>query len=75
MHQHPLPDGPLGAREGRAQYLVVHLGGARVLHLVQIYGTSDGARAADANLGLVVAAVAWLRSLGDVPAVVLGDFN
>eukprot|EP00974_Lingulodinium_polyedra_P038819 3718373-Lingulodinium_polyedra.AAC.1 len=51
------------------------MGGSRVLHVVQIYGQSEGRRSADANLGLVVAAVAWLLSLGDVPALVVGDFN
>eukprot|EP00974_Lingulodinium_polyedra_P020881 2019276-Lingulodinium_polyedra.AAC.1 len=40
-----------------------------------IYGESDGARSAEANLAVVVDAMAWLRSLGDVPALIVGDFN
>eukprot|EP00974_Lingulodinium_polyedra_P089961 8722014-Lingulodinium_polyedra.AAC.1 len=30
---------------------------------------------AQANLAVVVQAVAWLGSLGDVPALIVGDFN
>ena len=48
--------------------MVVHAGGARALHIVQVYGESSGPRSADYNLSLVMEAVAWLRSLGDVPA-------
>lgn len=52
----------------RLQYAVVHLGKRRAIHTVQIYGHVDGPAA-------VVAAVSWLRSLGDVPALIVGDFN
>eukprot|EP00974_Lingulodinium_polyedra_P032016 3083672-Lingulodinium_polyedra.AAC.1 len=70
-----MPEGTAGWAAGRVQYLVVHLGAARVLHVVQVYGESEGARSAQSNLHVVVEAVAWLRSLGDVPAVIVGDFN
>eukprot|EP00974_Lingulodinium_polyedra_P074213 7191973-Lingulodinium_polyedra.AAC.1 len=66
---HPLPEGMAGLAEGRVQYAVAHAGGARALHVVQVYGDSQGARSADSNLALVMEAVAWLRSLGDVPAL------
>eukprot|EP00974_Lingulodinium_polyedra_P008646 826200-Lingulodinium_polyedra.AAC.1 len=59
----------------RMQYLVVHAGRGRALHVVQVYGWSEGERAAADNAALVMAAVAWVRSLGDVPALVVGDFN
>eukprot|EP00974_Lingulodinium_polyedra_P088920 8619432-Lingulodinium_polyedra.AAC.1 len=64
-----------GLAGGRAQYAVVHAGGARALHVAQVYGEAEGARNADNNLALVMEAVAWLRSLGDVPALLVGDFN
>eukprot|EP00974_Lingulodinium_polyedra_P078882 7640820-Lingulodinium_polyedra.AAC.1 len=51
------------------------MGGDKVLHIVQVYGHAEGARAADGNLRIVVDAMAWLRSLGDVPAIILGDMN
>jgi endonuclease/exonuclease/phosphatase family metal-dependent hydrolase len=61
---------------GRMQYAGIHFGRRRALHIVQLYGIADGSRtAADFNASLVLAAVAWLRSLGDVPALVVGDFN
>eukprot|EP00974_Lingulodinium_polyedra_P036738 3522689-Lingulodinium_polyedra.AAC.1 len=60
-----------GLAEGRVQYAVVHAGGARALHIVQIYGESQGARSADANLTIVTEAIAWLRSLGDAPAILV----
>eukprot|EP00974_Lingulodinium_polyedra_P109180 10564320-Lingulodinium_polyedra.AAC.1 len=64
-----------GVAEGRVQYAVAHAGGARALHVIQVYGESEGARSADSNLAIVSEAIAWLRSLGDVPAVLVGDFN
>jgi endonuclease/exonuclease/phosphatase family metal-dependent hydrolase len=61
---------------GRMQYAVIHFGRRRALHIVQLYGVADGSRAAtDFNASLMLAAVAWLRSLGDVPSLVVGDFN
>eukprot|EP00974_Lingulodinium_polyedra_P063742 6154126-Lingulodinium_polyedra.AAC.1 len=70
-----LPEGMAGLAQGRVQYAVVHAGGARALHVVQVYGESESARSADANIALVMEAVAWLRSLGDVPALLVGDFS
>jgi ribonuclease HI len=61
---------------GRMQYAVVHFGRRQALHIVQLYGIADGSKAAaDFNASLVLAAVAWLSSLGDVPMLVVGDFN
>eukprot|EP00974_Lingulodinium_polyedra_P129510 11210304-Lingulodinium_polyedra.AAC.1 len=51
------------------------MGGGSARHVVQVYGHAEGARAADANLRIAVDAMAWLRSLGDVPAIILGDTN
>ena len=59
----------------RLQYAVLHLGGQRALHIVQVYGYADGPSVAEDNEALLVAAVSWLRSLGDVPALLVGDFN
>ena len=59
----------------RLQYAVLHLGGHRALHIVQVYGHADGLAAADDNEALLIAAVSWLRSLGGVPALLVGDFN
>eukprot|EP00974_Lingulodinium_polyedra_P039611 3800054-Lingulodinium_polyedra.AAC.1 len=55
--------------EGRLQFLAAHAGGRRALHVVLVYGHAEGARAAEANVRLVMEAVAWLRSLGEVPAL------
>ena len=60
---------------GRLQYAVMHLGRRQSLHIVQIYGHADGQQKDDNNEKLIMAAMAWLRSLGDVPAVIVGDFN
>jgi hypothetical protein len=58
------------------QYAAVHLERKRALHIVQLYGLADGSRTSlDFNASLVLAAVAWLRPLGDVPMLVVGDFN
>ena len=54
---------------GRLQYAVIHVGRRRALHVVQIYGHADGSTKLADNERLVVAAMAWLRSLGDVPAL------
>jgi ribonuclease HI/endonuclease/exonuclease/phosphatase family metal-dependent hydrolase len=60
----------------RMQYAVVHFGRKRALHIIQLYGLADGSRASiDFNVSIVTTAVGWLRSLGDVPALVVGDFN
>ena len=59
----------------RMQYGVLHLGKHRVLHMVQIYGHADGAVKDEDNAKLIIAAMAWLRSLGDVPSLIVGDFN
>jgi ribonuclease HI len=60
----------------RMQYAAVHFGRKRALHVIQLYGRADGSRvSSDFNASLVTAAVGWLRSLGDVPALVVGDFN
>ena len=68
-------DGLNPDQEKRMQYAVVHLGRQRALHIVQIYGYADGAAAVPDNERLVLAALAWLRSLGDVPALIVGDLN
>jgi ribonuclease HI len=60
----------------RLQYAAVYLGQRRVVHLIQIYGHAEGdARAIEDNAQLVLAAAAFLRSLGDVPALIVGDLN
>lgn len=59
----------------RLQYAVVHLGGQRALHVVQVYGHADGPCVAEDNETLLLATMSWLRSLGDVPALLVGDFN
>jgi len=41
----------------RLQYAMVHLGGRRALHIVQVYGHADGAMAAEDNEALLVAAL------------------
>eukprot|EP00974_Lingulodinium_polyedra_P010444 1002915-Lingulodinium_polyedra.AAC.1 len=64
--QGELPD----EERARLQYVVVHAGRARALHVVQVYGWPEGDRAASDNAALVMAAIAWLRSLGDVPSLV-----
>eukprot|EP00959_Pyramimonas_sp_CCMP1952_P079392 1659425-Pyramimonas_sp.AAC.1 len=53
----------------RLQYAVLHFGGRRALRIVQVYGHADGPAAAEDNEALLLAAVSWLRSLGDVPAL------
>ena len=63
------------AQATRMQYAVVHAGRHRALHIVQLYGYADGPAATQDNERLVFAALAWLRSLGDVPALLVGDFN
>eukprot|EP00974_Lingulodinium_polyedra_P060333 5816768-Lingulodinium_polyedra.AAC.1 len=50
-------------------------GGARVPHVIQVYGEAERARSADGNLRIVVDAMAWLRSLGNAPAVIVGDLS
>ena len=57
------------------QYAVVHMGSQHALHIVQIYGHAVGASKDDDNEKLVMAAMMWLRSLGDVPSIMVGDLN
>ncbi len=59
----------------RMQYAVAHMGRSRALHVVQLYGYADGATKNEDNEHLVLLALAWLRSLGDVPALIVGDLN
>ena len=59
----------------RMQYAVVHLCNERALHIVQIDGHADGATKDEDNEKLVIAAMSWLRSLGDVPSLIVGDLN
>eukprot|EP00974_Lingulodinium_polyedra_P111245 10760551-Lingulodinium_polyedra.AAC.1 len=62
--------GELTADErARLQYLVADAGRGRALRVVQAYGWPEGERAAADNARLLMAAVAWVRSLGDVPAL------
>ena len=72
----PLLEGMEPRMRKRMQYAVVHFGRQRALHIIQIYGSAEGGKiAGEFNGSLVLAAVAWIRSLGDVPALVVGDFN
>jgi ribonuclease HI len=60
----------------RMQYAVVHFGKRCALHIMQLYGRAEGGKPAEEfNASLVLAAAAWLRSLGDVPALIVGDLN
>ena len=68
--------GVTGAARSRLQYAAVHLGRRQALHIVHVYGYGEGGRQAEEfNASLVLTAAAWLRSLGDVPAFVVGDFT
>jgi hypothetical protein len=60
----------------RLQYAAIYLGHRQVIHVAQIYGHADGdGRAIEENAQLVLAAAVFLRSLGDVPAFIVGDLN
>eukprot|EP00974_Lingulodinium_polyedra_P095254 9229552-Lingulodinium_polyedra.AAC.1 len=68
-------DGLTEAERQQLQYLVVHAGRRKALHVVQLYGWADGRAAAADNARLLLCAVSWVRSLGDVPALIVGDLN
>ncbi|CAK0911414.1 unnamed protein product, partial [Prorocentrum cordatum] len=59
----------------RLQCAVLRLGGQRASHIAQVYDYADGAAAVEDNEALLLAALSWFRSLGDVPALLVGDLN
>ena len=67
--------GVSGDAAPRLQHLAVHLGRKDALHVVNVYGYTGGARVAELNEMLLLEAVAWLQSLGDIPALIVGDLN
>ena len=72
----PSPVGVPARLAPRLQYAAIYLGRGCVVHVVQCYGHAEGdARAAEDNAQMVLAAAAFLRSLGDVPALIVGDLN
>jgi len=61
---------------GRLQYAVVHCGSRCAFHVMQLYGHTDGPSVVALNEELLMAALSWLRSRGDVPALlIVGDFK
>ncbi len=52
------------------------MGQRRVVHLCKIYGHAEhDARVIEDNAQLVLSAAAFLRSLGDIPALIVGDLD
>eukprot|EP00974_Lingulodinium_polyedra_P014854 1437719-Lingulodinium_polyedra.AAC.1 len=68
-------EGLTEAERQRMQYLVVRAGRRKALRVVQFYGWADGRTVAVDNACLFMCAVSWLRSLGDVPVLTIGDLN
>lgn len=62
-------------QQARIQLVAVFLGDHRVIHVLNLYGRPGGARDQDWNAQLVLAAVSWQRSLGQTPALLMGDLN
>ncbi|CAK0848334.1 unnamed protein product [Prorocentrum cordatum] len=69
------PQGLSGRHPGRLQHVALHFGQGRALHVMNCYGYAGGRQDIDRNADLILEGVGWLRSLGDAPALLVGDLN
>ena len=69
----PVPDRP-SAAAGRVQYLVLQWGRGRAIHAIQMYG-HPGQRQLQTNSSILEWATAKLSEAGQVPGILVGDFN
>ena len=64
-----------GNHPGRLQHVALHLGPGRVLRVLNCYGYAGGRGDLERNAALVLEGIEWLRGLGGVPALLVGDLD